>query len=211
MSYLYDLSATSNSAMTDVEKDMEFAERLVRLRLNLPLRNAKAVEKKEVAEEAGVSVASYSQAENGIIPGEKVLIKIARYFNVSEDYLLRGQEEDSQPGLAVAEGPSQYEASAEALAIQKVIEIMRSNDPVFVPAIQANLRAFQAAIRKDHQLSEQASEIKSLKAELKAIRAKFEARISALEDKPPGDDPEKDPSEVPHQTETDGQRRAVGD
>jgi len=81
--------ATPQTAMTDKKRDMNFAERLVRLRLNLELRNAKPVEKQEVAKEAGVNLGSYSQAENGIIPGEKILTRIARYYNVSEEALLK--------------------------------------------------------------------------------------------------------------------------
>lgn len=74
--------------MEKAEKDMEFAERLVELRARLPLRNAKIVTLKEVAKEAGVNLGSYSRAENGIIPGEKVLTRIARYFEVSIVILL---------------------------------------------------------------------------------------------------------------------------
>jgi transcriptional regulator with XRE-family HTH domain len=74
--------------------------------------------------------------------------------------------------------------SAEAVAISALIEILGSGDPVLVPAIQANLRAFQAAARKEAQLSEQKEQIQLLKTECDEFRKKNEAlelRIEALE------------------------------
>ena len=200
--------------MKKQEKDIEFAAVLVRLRLDLPLRNAKAVQKKDIAKEAGVNLGSYSQAENGIIPGEKVLTRIARYFKVSEETLLHppdaesliykdmdggGQESQDKEGLfgktrhlevngagfAVTTHEPQN-PNSQALAIQTLMEILSSNDPVLVPAIQANLRAFHMAIQKDNQLSEQTTEIENLKVEGKELKGEnkaFEKRIAAIEEK----------------------------
>lgn len=89
--------------------------------------------------------------------------------------------------------------NAEAWAIQAVIEIYRSDDPVLVSAIQANLRAFRMAIGKDRQLSEQTAKIENLEVECEDLKK----RISALEAKLL----ENDPNEVPGQDP--GERKAA--
>ncbi len=53
------------------------------------LRNLKNKQQKEVALELGVSITGYSSYENDSrMPGVKLLVKIADYYNVSIDYLL---------------------------------------------------------------------------------------------------------------------------
>ena len=65
-------------------------------------------------------------------------------------------------------------------------EILASGDPVLVPAIQANLRAFQTAIRKERQLTEQSQKIKELQEDCEGFKQKnnnLEHRLAALERK----------------------------
>ena len=93
---------------------MKFAGRLVELRATLPLRNAKIVMLQEVAKEAGVNLGSYSKAENGIIPGEKVLIRIARYFNVSEAFLLKGATEEVEVARPIYKGIDEEDSRRES-------------------------------------------------------------------------------------------------
>lgn len=67
--------------------DNSFGDRLKKLREN---RNKL---QKEVALELDVSYTGYSSYENNLrMPGIKMLIKIADYYNVSTDYLL-GRDE----------------------------------------------------------------------------------------------------------------------
>lgn len=212
--------------METEQKDIKFAARLVELRAKLPLRDAKIVPIKSVAEEAGVNIGSYSRAENGIVPGEKVLNRIAKYFNVSPDYLLHGNKEnysdqespprpikdrnglfgktqrvqvDDQAFTVTTHEPDPANPYLQPMAM--LSEILASQDPVLVPAIQANLRAFQIAIRREQQLSgqlnqltEQSKKIKELKEECDEFKEKndeLEKRIAALE-KRLGEPPEQE-------------------
>ena len=56
-------------------------------------------------------------------------------------------------------------------------EIFDSNDPVLIPAIQANIRAFQLAARREHQNARQADQIKALHDECN----KLKERVNILE------------------------------
>ena len=75
-------------------------------------------------------------------------------------------------------------------AILGLREIFDSNDPVLIPAIQANIRAFQLAARREHQNARQAEQIKTLHDECN----KLKERVKTLETKfknslptPPGE------------------------
>jgi|GEM_PF-2131685 len=181
--------------MKDPNKDMKFAERLVRLRADLPLRGSKIVPIKDVAKEAGVNLGGYSLAENGVIPGEKVLNRIAKYFDVSVDFLLhRDKEPDIREDVAQAakyvvdymKVPGKTEAGdgisrepdplkAEGLAIAQLIEILRSGDDILGRAILANLQAFQSTVKKDRILIKQAEIIKKQAERIEHLEAECEA------------------------------------
>ncbi|MDY6851754.1 MAG: helix-turn-helix transcriptional regulator [Thermodesulfobacteriota bacterium] len=206
--------------MNDNIKDMEFAKRLVRLRLDLPLRDNKPVPIKTVADESGVNIGGLSKAENGIVPGEKILNRLAKYYGVSIDYLLTGKTDAStnEPppkphGVAhfygVAKAPAAQTQSQptpkpdqESPFLQPMSmlsEILASGDPILVPAIQANLRAFQSAVRDKQRLSIQSAEIKELRDkcdEFEKKNANLEDRLAALEQKlkepPPAKDTKKE-------------------
>lgn len=184
-------------------KNISFSERLTKLRLSLSFRNGKPVQKKIVAQEAGISITPYSQAENGIVPGDKVLYKLAKYYGVSVDYLRTGEGEPYRKGKGArdagrpdpdvrkridssATGPpsgpfdvpdSHADPFIEALTILK--EIYDSEDPYYIPALRANLYAFRRAIRREHQISEQQEEISNLKDECDDLKK----RLAALEDR----------------------------
>ena len=72
-------------------KNMLFAVYLTQLRLKLPLRENRPVYKKEVANEAGVNIGSYSMAENGIVPGRAVLSALSQYFKVPIELFEKAQ------------------------------------------------------------------------------------------------------------------------
>ena len=195
-------------------KDLKFRERLISLRHGLDAPIGKHVSQEQVAKDAGMSTAAYQFAESGVIPGYAILMKLAQYFGVTDDYLL-GREKPIREVPIYKEGPTHQpefkdrdglfgrtkqmdvggqkfavtthdpdHPSAEAVAISALMEILGSGDPVLVPAIQANLRAFQAAARKEAQLSEQKEQIQLLKSECDEFRKKnsaLESRIEALE------------------------------
>ena len=178
--------------MKKQEKDLIFAAALVRMRLDLPLRNAKAVQKKDVAKEAGVNLGSYSQAENGIIPGEKVLIRIARYFKVSEETLLHPPGEEV-PILKGIEGGGLESQDKEGLfGKTRHIKVEGAGFAVTThePKNQTTENQAMATLvemlhAKEMQLSEQTMEIENLKA----LCNEMKARISALEAKPTENNP----------------------
>lgn len=61
------------------------------------LRKARGITMKELGDMLGVSESTISLYENGKRePSYELLLKIAEFFNVSVDYLLRG--EDKKPG-----------------------------------------------------------------------------------------------------------------
>jgi transcriptional regulator with XRE-family HTH domain len=192
-------------------KDLDFASRLVRLRADLPLRDGKLVAIKDVADEAGINVGSYSRAENGVIPGEKVLNRIAKYYGVSVDYLLGKDEAVSEnkyhpvghreakdkDGLFGRTKHLDVEGSRFAVTTHEpdpdnpflkpmamLTEILASGDPVLVPAIQANLRAFQIAVRRERQLTKYSQQLNDLQCKYEDVKKEntnLEERLAALE------------------------------
>jgi len=70
-------------------------------------------------------------------------------------------------------------------AIMGLREIFDSNDSVLIPAIQANIRAFQLAARREHQNAQQARQIKALQDECDEFKKRLEDLERKLEDNPP--------------------------
>jgi len=69
-------------------------------------------------------------------------------------------------------------------AITGLSEIFDSNDPILIPAIQANIRAFQLSARRERQNSQLAGQVKALQAEYKALQVEcdeLKKRIDTLE------------------------------
>ena len=200
-------------------KNMIFAAYLTQLRLKLPLRKNRPVFKKEVAVEAGVNISSYSMAENGVVPGDSVLYKLSKYFNVLVDDF-KNKRIDYTPKVASAfreskselqdgEGPygktHQHDVEGGHLtitefgpkdgqvkgplraAMEGLGEIFDSNDPILIPAIQANIRAFQLSARREHDNTQQAQKIKALEDKCDEFKKRLEDLERKLEDNPPHD------------------------
>ncbi len=74
-----------------------------------------------------------------------------------------------------------------------LLEIYNYGDPEMITAIQANLPTFLRTVKKDQQVTQQAEEIK----ELKALCNEMKTRISALEAKLSENNPTKDLAEDP--------------
>ena len=176
---------------------MKFAERLVRLRLDLPLRDAKEVAKKEVANEAGVNIGSYSLAENGVVPGEKILTRIAKYFNVSVGYLLGKEpaqgapvrekppkptplykEQVSEPDEAAQGELSLGEQFMEDVNYLKIIYDYK--DLGIISAIHANLKTFNRTVQREIEVRQLKTRIDRLE---EAVRKLMADREEALAEK----------------------------
>ena len=69
------------------KRDAIFAGRLKKCRLKRQVEIGEELTQKAVAAAAGISDRSYWKAESGIIPGFTVLSKIAKYYNVTVEYL----------------------------------------------------------------------------------------------------------------------------
>lgn len=184
------------SLMEKHKIDKDFAEKLVRLRLALPLRNLKPVKIKEVAEGAGVNVNSYSTAENGVVPGEKVLIRIARYFKVSEDYLLGKEKKGAMPEgrlptpISIEDiPPAQVKSSLEPemairmaplKAVQSLTAILQSGNSTIIRAILSNLEAFGGAIEQQAQDKARITALEEECADLRSRMSNLEEKMSLI-------------------------------
>jgi hypothetical protein len=192
-------------------KDLKFRETLLGLRYNLPAPVGKHVTQEEVARGADISITAYQFAESGIVPGDAVLMKLARYFGVSEDYLLGKdgavsenkyhpvghREAKDKDGLFGRTKHLDVEGSRFTVTTHEpdpdnpflkpmamLTEILASGDPVLVPAIQANLRAFQTAIRKERKLTEYSQQLNDLQCKYEDVKKEntnLEERLAALE------------------------------
>ena len=132
-----------------------------------------------------MSLASYSQAENGVVPGRNVLDKLAKYYKVSVDYLL-GKEEKTE-GLSGKARTMHYKEDIRdmwsdqaknserlAHAMAGLSEIYDSNDSILIPTIEANIRAFQLSARREHQNQQQQDQIKKLESKCEELLKRLE-------------------------------------
>ena len=146
-------------------------------------------------------------------------MKLAKYFNVSEETLLnppdeqsliykdeeeRGRESQDKEGLFGKTRHVEVEGTEFAVttheprthpdpyrqASKDLLEIYNYGDAGIITAIQANLTTFLRTVRRERQVAQQAEEIK----ELKALCKEMKARITALEAKPAVNDPGKVPT-----------------
>ncbi len=74
-------------------------------------------------------------------------------------------------------------------AVSGLKEIFDSGDPVLIPAIQANIHAFQISVRREAHIQEQTKEINDLKKRMESLercikksdRRKCERRLQDLD------------------------------
>ena len=90
--------------MKNKKIDIEFGFRLRNLRESLPKRDNRFVFQYEVAKESGISVTSVQQAEKGIVPGKAVLFLLAKYFNMTVDYLEFGRDDHVAEEMPLYQG-----------------------------------------------------------------------------------------------------------
>lgn len=68
-------------------------------------------------------------------------------------------------------------------------EIFDSHDPVLIPAIQSNIRAFQISVRRERHIQQQANKISALEEENASIKSRLDTIEKRLP--PPGENIEK--------------------
>ena len=76
-------------------------------------------------------------------------------------------------------------------AVAGLKEIFDSQDPVLIPAIQANIHAFQISVRRERQVQQQADKISTLEKENTNIKARLEAVEKRLPQTPNDEPTEK--------------------
>ena len=88
------------------------------------LRKSKGISLKELGNVIGVAESTMSLYENGKRePDYETLLKIAEYFGVTVDYLLRGKEEERMPEELIILNRSAKKMSPEK--IKKLLELAR--------------------------------------------------------------------------------------
>ena len=83
-------------------------------------------------------------------------------------------------------------------AITDLREIFDSRDQVLIPAIQANIRAFQLAARREHQNTRQARQIKALQDECDELKKRIDTLEKTCK-----------PSSSPGPTEDNTERKVI--
>jgi transcriptional regulator with XRE-family HTH domain len=148
--------------------------------------------KKDFALKIGASDTNVLAWEKGeALPGSKYLKEIHRVFGVDVNWLLTGEgkpymgrdDEDMIPSFSIQEEGAEYNrgnyADPFAEAVSGLKEIYDSRDPILIPAIDANIRAFRIAARREKQIYDQTAEIKALRSECEELKK----RLATLEDK----------------------------
>jgi len=146
----------------------------------------------EMATDLGMTLRTYQFYESGERrPNPETLKTISNKYNKSIEWILSGKEGYAQslaepPRVPIAEIPPVYEQRQNGIdpylqAIADVKEIFDSEDPILIPAIQANLHAFKRAVKREQQFSQILKEneylrsrMSSLEANLKSISSQFE-------------------------------------
>ena len=110
------------------------------------LRKARGITMKELGDMLGVSESTISLYENGKRePSYELLLKIAEFFNVSVDYLLRG--EDKKP---VA--PKDNERDAIKCLRQKAKKSFKKSSTVYWPNSISHRRKLRQFVARPHPL-----------------------------------------------------------
>lgn len=112
------------------------------------LRVAKGVSQQIVADYLEITRQAYSNYENGNrAPDNEMLLKLAEYFNVSVDYLLRGPEKEKTPTLT---DKDERDIARKLDAIMEEItqggDLMFDGDPMSEEAIESIMAAMKLGL-----------------------------------------------------------------
>ena len=150
-----------------------------------------SLSQKEFTQKIDPKKKASSEWESGkAMPGAKSLEAIHRVFGVDINWLLTGEGEPyinkdrNVVGVhQVAEHAADYAgghgSDPFADAVSGLKEIFDSRDPILIPALEANIRAFRISARREKQLNNQAAEIKALHSECDDLKK----RLATLEEK----------------------------
>lgn len=163
---------------------------------NLVLRRNKLrYTQQKLSDLSSVKLRTIQNYEKGYKPKGDNIIALAEALECSLDWLLmdKGPEpgppdKEKQVGKTeslynkveapcVGDRMVEYNADVDEFgrAVAGLKEIFDSRDPVLIPAIQANIHAFQRSVRQERQIQQQADEITALKKENSNTRALIEA------------------------------------
>ena len=174
-------------------KDIKFGERIKRLRKLRSLSEGFNISQIEIANKIDISYGTYQRYEHGYHPNRNNLKKIIWFYDCNEGWLLTGEGEpfDNQETIDKKRVTYNKEGAADICvaeqrkhgtgvdefgqAVAGLKEIFDSHDPVLIPAIQANIHAFQISVRRKHHVQQQSDEITALKKENTNINTRLEA------------------------------------
>ena len=160
----------------------------------------------ELGKMVGVSETTIQNWEAGTWPKGKYIVTLAEALKCSTDYLLtnKGETEIKKQVAPLynkeddlidrgAEQVAEYGGGVDDFgkAAAGLKEIFDSRDPVLIPAIQANIRAFRISVRRERHIQQQADEITALKNENTNIKARLEAVEKRLPGPPKDEHTEK--------------------
>jgi transcriptional regulator with XRE-family HTH domain len=149
----------------------------------------------ELAEKIGSNKGTIQNYESGSLPKGDYVITLAEVLECSLDWLLMDkglkpeppdkekQVGETEPLYNKVETPGvgdrmvEYNADVDEFgrAVAGLKEIFDSRDPVLIPAIQANIHAFQISVRRERHIQRQSDKTTRLEKENVSIKARLEA------------------------------------
>jgi transcriptional regulator with XRE-family HTH domain len=165
----------------------------------------------KLAKMVGVSETTIQNWEAGTWPKGDYAIALAKALDCSLDWLLMDKGPEPGPpsmekqidkpeplynkveaqGVGVSEVEYDGRVDDFGKAVAGLREIFDSRDPVLIPAIQANIHAFQISVRRERHIQQQSEEITALKKENTNIKARLEALEKRLPGPPKDENTEK--------------------
>jgi len=152
---------------------------------------------------------NYKQLRN--TPNAQFIENLCKEFNVNPVWILTGRgeryidtktvpiyKEEEISALHVPAPGAGYNTDVDVDEFGKAVsglkEIFDSRDPVLIPAIQANIHAFQISARRECQVQQQTNEIKDLRKECEELKERVAALEGRLEETLPApDSPDAEP------------------
>lgn len=145
------------------------------------IRKKLKLTQEEFAKPLNIKGSSVSSMERGKSkPSNAVLELIEIKYQINRNWLMTGDgdpHKDKELQSTAFNQVGSVGADEFGIAVAGLKEIFDSRDPVLLPAIQANIRAFQISVRRERQIQQQQTEIDELKEECGDLRK----RLAALE------------------------------
>ena len=161
------------------------------------------------AKNAGIPHGTFSAYLKGRVPHPDHLCRIHDIYNVNINWLLTGEGDpyiykEEKVGASRRGAPVPDAAGLKpddfGLAVSGLKEIFDSCDPILIPAIQANIRAFQISARREQQNRELIQKVGKLEGECEDLKKRLDEMEKQLKQK----------QDVKPQPEPDQRRAANG-